>query len=78
MFGRATDGYVSLCGTLIRKAAFSMLLLLGVAVGAGWFGSRLPQSFLPDEDQGYVFAGLQLPMPPRSSATTTPHERLKT
>jgi len=61
MFGRATDGYVSLCGTLIRKAAFSMLLLLGVAVGAGWFGSRLPQSFLPDEDQGYVFAGLQLP-----------------
>jgi HAE1 family hydrophobic/amphiphilic exporter-1 len=61
MFGRATDGYVSLCGTLIRKAAFSMLLLLGVAVMAGWFGSRLPQSFLPDEDQGYVFAGLQLP-----------------
>jgi len=61
MFGRATDGYVSLCGTLIRKAAFSMLLLLGVAVMAGWFGARLPQSFLPDEDQGYVFAGLQLP-----------------
>jgi hydrophobic/amphiphilic exporter-1 (mainly G- bacteria), HAE1 family len=61
IFGRATDGYVSLCGTLIRKAAFSMFLLLGVAVMAGWFGSRLPQSFLPDEDQGYVFAGLQLP-----------------
>jgi HAE1 family hydrophobic/amphiphilic exporter-1 len=60
-FGRATDGYVSLCGTLIRKAGFSMLLLLGVAIFAGWFGSRLPHSFLPDEDQGYVFAGLQLP-----------------
>jgi len=61
VFGRATDGYVSLCVALIRKAAFSMILLLAVAVGAGWFGSRLPQSFLPDEDQGYVFAGLQLP-----------------
>src|SRR5215469_6436352 len=60
-FGRATDGYVSLCGTLIRKAGFSMLLLLGVAILAGWFGSHLPHSFLPDEDQGYVFAGLQLP-----------------
>src|SRR5262244_2077881 len=60
-FGLATDGYVSLCGTLIRKAGFSMLLLLGVAIFAGWFGSHLPQSFLPDEDQGYVFAGLQLP-----------------
>jgi hydrophobic/amphiphilic exporter-1 (mainly G- bacteria), HAE1 family len=61
VFGRTTDGYVSLCGTLIRKAGFSMLLLLGMTVLAGWFGSRLPRSFLPDEDQGYVFAGLQLP-----------------
>ena len=61
VFGRSTDGYVSLCGTLIRKAGVSMLLLLGLTVLAGWFGSRLPQSFLPDEDQGYVFAGLQLP-----------------
>ena len=61
VFGRTTDGYVSLCGTLIRKAGMSMLLLLGMAVLAGWFGSRLPRSFLPDEDQGYVFAGLQLP-----------------
>jgi len=58
---RSTDGYVSLCGTLIRKAAFSMLLLLGMTILAGWFGSRLPRSFLPDEDQGYVFAGLQMP-----------------
>ena len=61
VFGRTTDGYVSLCGGLIRKASLSMLLLVGVTVAAGWFGSRLPQGFLPDEDQGYVFAGLQLP-----------------
>src|SRR5690242_4459387 len=61
VFGRSTDGYVSVCGTLIRKAGFSMLFLLGIALLAGWFGSRLPRSFLPDEDQGYVFAGLQLP-----------------
>lgn len=61
MFGRTTEGYVTMCGSLIRKAAFSMLLLLGVALMAGWFGKHLPHSFLPDEDQGYVFAGLQLP-----------------
>jgi HAE1 family hydrophobic/amphiphilic exporter-1 len=61
VFGRTTEGYVSVCGGLIRKAGLSMLLLLVVAVAAGWFGSRLPSSFLPDEDQGYVFAGLQLP-----------------
>ena len=61
VFGRSTDGYVSMCGGLIRKAGLSMLLLLGVALAAGWFGSRLPSGFLPDEDQGYIFAGLQLP-----------------
>jgi hydrophobic/amphiphilic exporter-1 (mainly G- bacteria), HAE1 family len=61
VFGRATDGYVTICGALIRKAALSMLLLVGTVVAAWWFSSHLPQSFLPDEDQGYVFAGLQLP-----------------
>ncbi len=61
VFGRATDGYVTVCGALIRKAALSMLLLVGTVVAAWWFSSHLPQSFLPDEDQGYVFAGLQLP-----------------
>ncbi|ABF43071.1 Hydrophobe/amphiphile efflux-1 HAE1 [Candidatus Koribacter versatilis Ellin345] len=60
-FGRATDGYVSICGGMIRKAALSMILLAGLTVLAGWFGKNLPKSFLPDEDQGYVFAGLQLP-----------------
>jgi HAE1 family hydrophobic/amphiphilic exporter-1 len=61
VFGRTTDAYVSGCGMLIRKAGLSMLFLVGMAIAAGWFGSRLPRGFLPDEDQGYVFAGLQLP-----------------
>jgi hydrophobic/amphiphilic exporter-1 (mainly G- bacteria), HAE1 family len=61
VFAKTTDGYVAVCGWLIRKAVLSMLLLVGVSVLAGWFGSHLAKSFLPDEDQGYVFAGLQLP-----------------
>jgi len=51
-FGRATDGYVNWCGALIRKMGFSLLILLGFTVLAGWFGMKLPTSFLPDEDQG--------------------------
>src|SRR5262249_27514868 len=30
-------------------------------VAALFFGKRLPKIFLPDEDQGYLYAGLQLP-----------------
>src|SRR5271167_121837 len=61
VFGRATDGYVNICRHLIHKAALAFLLLAGLAVGAGFYGKRLPKSFLPDEDQGYVYGGLQLP-----------------
>src|SRR5262249_24415038 len=61
-FGRITEGYVNWCAYLIRKAGFSMLLLGAFAALAGWFGSRLPTSFLPQEDQGYFFLNVQLPV----------------
>ncbi len=60
-FGRVTNGYVSACGHLIRKAGFSMLLLLGVVVVSGWLGGQLPTGFLPTEDQGFVYLNVQLP-----------------
>jgi HAE1 family hydrophobic/amphiphilic exporter-1 len=61
VFGRATDGYVSWSGHLIRKSLISMCFLLIMALLAGLFGKQLPTAFLPEEDQGYVYAGLQLP-----------------
>jgi HAE1 family hydrophobic/amphiphilic exporter-1 len=61
VFGRATDGYVNWCGYLIHKAGFAFVLLALTAVAAGFFGKNLAKSFLPDEDQGYLYAGLQLP-----------------
>ncbi|HTG81586.1 MAG TPA: multidrug efflux RND transporter permease subunit [Geobacteraceae bacterium] len=60
-FGRATDGYVSLCGMAIRKSKTSLLLLVGVTVLTGVAGKSIPTGFLPDEDQGFIFAGIQLP-----------------
>jgi len=38
-----------------------MLLLLGALLLAGFLGKSVATSFLPDEDQGYAFGGLQLP-----------------
>ena len=60
-FARATDGYVGLCALLIRRSVLAMGLLAGVAVLAGLVGSRLPGSFLPEEDQGYFYMNVQLP-----------------
>jgi HAE1 family hydrophobic/amphiphilic exporter-1 len=60
-FERSTNSFVRLSGDLIRKAAVVMALLV-VAGGAAWlFSAHLPTSFLPDEDQGYLFINMQLP-----------------
>jgi HAE1 family hydrophobic/amphiphilic exporter-1 len=61
VFERATDGYVRLSGGLIRKSAVAVVALAVLSVAAAFFGSRLPSSFLPDEDQGYVYVNMQLP-----------------
>jgi HAE1 family hydrophobic/amphiphilic exporter-1 len=61
LFGYATHGYVNWSRVAIRKIFLSFALLVALAVGAGFFGSKLPSGFLPEEDQGYVFISLQLP-----------------
>jgi HAE1 family hydrophobic/amphiphilic exporter-1 len=61
VFGRATEGYVNVCSVLVRRLGLVGVLLLIFVVLAGFFGKKLPSSFLPEEDQGYLFVALQLP-----------------
>jgi HAE1 family hydrophobic/amphiphilic exporter-1 len=60
-FERATEGYVRGSGALIRKGALVLVLLLASGLAGDFLGSRVPSSFLPDEDQGYVYINMQLP-----------------
>ena len=61
IFGKATNGYVRVCGGAIRKMAISLLLLVVLTVSTGLIGGKVPGGFLPEEDQGYLYAGIQLP-----------------
>src|SRR5258705_10889692 len=61
VFSRTTNGYVRGSGLLIHKSGFALVFLLLVAVGAVLLGKRIPTSFLPNEDQGYAYAAMQLP-----------------
>jgi hydrophobic/amphiphilic exporter-1 (mainly G- bacteria), HAE1 family len=61
IFARATDGYVRWSGILVRKTAVVVAVLVIASVAAGFFAQRIPSSFLPDEDQGYMYVNLQLP-----------------
>jgi HAE1 family hydrophobic/amphiphilic exporter-1 len=60
-FAKATRGYVALSRGLIRKAVIGVLILVGFALVDGIFGKRLPTSFLPEEDYGFLFLNIQLP-----------------
>src|SRR5436190_4326199 len=60
-FERATNGYVRICGALIRKTAVALIILVLFGAGAAFFSNKVPSSFLPDEDQGYFYVNLQLP-----------------
>ncbi|WP_243438979.1 efflux RND transporter permease subunit [Fundidesulfovibrio soli] len=61
LFGKATNGYVNLCGWFIRKALISIALLVAMTLGTGMLAKIVPGGFLPEEDQGYFYAGVQLP-----------------
>jgi HAE1 family hydrophobic/amphiphilic exporter-1 len=61
IFERTTHGYVRLSGALIRKSALAMVVLVVFGAAGLFLSSRVPTSFLPDEDQGYVYVNMQLP-----------------
>ena len=61
LFLSATNQYLRLSGALLRKSVVAFAVLVAAGAGAAFFSSRLPTSFLPSEDQGYMFMHLQLP-----------------
>src|SRR6059036_1617415 len=76
VFERVMGGYLNGSRFLIRKAAFAILLLLGAAAVSGLLGIRLPGGFVPEEDQGYIFANVQLPMAASLDRTAAVNDKL--
>ena len=61
VFHRSRNGYINFSRLLIHKSGFSLIFLALVAVLGVGLGKKLPTSFLPEEDQGYVMITLTLP-----------------
>ncbi len=58
---KVRDGYVAIVTRLVRLSIIGVIVVAGVlALSAGLF-AHLPQGFLPEEDQGALFATLRLP-----------------
>lgn len=60
-FERFTNAYTNGVAYAVRRL-LRLLVIYGIIVaGAGWLYSKLPGSFLPAEDQGYLITAIQLP-----------------
>ncbi len=58
---KATAGYAWVVRRLVRVSILSVALVAGALLLSGWLFRITPQGFLPEEDQGAMFAVLQLP-----------------
>jgi HAE1 family hydrophobic/amphiphilic exporter-1 len=60
-FEASTNFYVRVSGSLIRKSVVAVVAVAGFGVASLFLVKALPTSFLPDEDQGYMYVVMQLP-----------------
>ncbi len=71
MFARTTNLYVGAVGRMLRALGRYLVVYLALCAAAAWLMARLPSSFLPEEDQGYFLAVMQLPPGATQERTST-------
>src|SRR5690554_1082791 len=60
-FERLTRFYTATVGRVIRYSLISLLIFVLVIGLAWWLLQRVPTSFVPEEDQGYLISSIMLP-----------------
>ena len=58
---KVRDGYVGVVRRLVGVSLLAVVVVAGVLASSFLLFRHTPQSFLPDEDQGAIFAALRLP-----------------
>ncbi|WP_054898513.1 efflux RND transporter permease subunit, partial [Pseudomonas sp. NBRC 111137] len=76
-FAKLTDRYSVLNNGLVARSGRMMLVYLGIIAMLGYFYLRLPESFVPVEDQGYMIVDVQLPPGATRTRTESTGEQLE-
>lgn len=69
VFGSITKGYMAVVGKSLRGVGRMMFVYLLLVVLLGWAYMRMPTAFLPEEDQGFALANIELPAGSTSNRT---------
>ena len=60
-FKRTTQGYESVVARILPRAGRFLIIYAAILAAVALMYQRLPTSFLPNEDQGYLIVNVQLP-----------------
>lgn len=60
-FARTAKGYEGMVARILRRAARYLVIYIAIIGAVVFTYSRLPSSFLPEEDQGNILVNVQLP-----------------
>ncbi|MDH4609972.1 efflux RND transporter permease subunit [Pseudomonas sp. BN102] len=60
-FERGVNGYERSVRSILKRKAPYLALYLVIIVAMAWLFTRIPTAFLPEEDQGVLFAQVQTP-----------------
>ncbi|QDJ38508.1 hydrophobe/amphiphile efflux-1 family RND transporter [Bordetella hinzii] len=61
MFERSTEGYANTVARTMARGKRLLVIYLALILAMGWLFTRIPTAFLPEEDQGILFAQVQAP-----------------
>ncbi|HPA92130.1 MAG TPA: efflux RND transporter permease subunit, partial [Quisquiliibacterium sp.] len=60
-FDLLTRGFLGAVGAALRQRVVALLLFVALLAGGAWLFQKVPGSFVPPEDQGYVIGAVILP-----------------
>jgi multidrug efflux pump len=70
-FSRGAKHYEGIVARILRRSGRAMVVFAVVIAVVGLIFTRMPNSFLPNEDQGYIIANIQLPPGATAERTST-------
>lgn len=72
------EKYISAVSRILNKSIRYTIIYVLIVAGAGYFFFKLPLAYLPDEDQGILFAQIMLPPGSTQEQTLKVVEKLQT
>lgn len=60
-YNALSDHYKKLIGVIANRRLITFAIILAFSAGAGLIGSHVPSGFIPEEDQGTIYANITTP-----------------